>query len=121
MSKARSVCGRCSLAMPRSAPYCPGCGALVHSSASGARPIEYEEVSDYSRLLALLLCIFLGYIGAHRFYVGRLWTGVLWLLTGGLFGAGYVLDLVAILMGRFRDREGLRLEYWNEFSTNAAL
>ncbi len=74
-------------------------------------------MSDYSRLLALLLCVFLGYLGAHRFYVGKVWTGALWLLTGGILGLGYVSDIVSIIMGRFRDCEGLRLVYWSDLSS----
>lgn len=41
-------------------------------------------------LLALGLC---GLCGLHRFYTGRIWTGLLWLFTAGLFGFGQVIDL----------------------------
>jgi hypothetical protein len=118
MDQARSVCGRCGAIVVPGAPYCTGCGAWFGAATPGAKPKDYEEVSDYSRLLALLLCVFLGYAGAHRFYVGKLWTGTLWLLTGGMLGIGYVSDIVALLMGRFRDHEGLRLVYWSDFSSS---
>ena len=46
--------------------------------------------SSKSRMVALLLCFFLGTLGAHRFYVGKIGTGVVWLLTlGGGFGIGH--------------------------------
>ena len=44
-----------------------------------------------------LLCIFLGGLGIHRFYAGKIGTGILWLLTGGLFGIGCLTALVALL------------------------
>ncbi len=117
MGEAASVCGRCGSTVAAGASYCAGCGTLVRAAAVGRKSKEYEEVSDYSRLLALLLCVFLGYVGAHRFYVGKVWTGMLWLLTGGILGVGYVSDIVALIMGRFRDHEGLRLEYWSDSSS----
>ena len=45
---------------------------------------------DYS--VAWILQTFLGFFGAHRFYMGKVWTGVLWLFTGGLFLIGYLYD-----------------------------
>jgi TM2 domain-containing membrane protein YozV len=71
-----------------------------------------KPVSPKSRLAALLLCFFFGYLGIHRFYVGKIGTGVLWLLTGGLFGIGYVVDMILIIVGSFTDAGGLFLINW---------
>lgn len=59
-----------------------------------------------SKMVALLLCIFLGGLGIHRFYVGKIGTGIIWLLTGGCFGIGYIVDLVMIATGKFTDKAG---------------
>ncbi len=64
-----------------------------------------------SRNVALLLCCvgFLGLGGFHRFYTGKIGTGILWLLTGGLFGIGTIVDLYFLLTGEFRDGNGYPL------------
>jgi len=62
-----------------------------------------------SKIAALLLCIFLGGFGAHRFYVGKSGTGVLYLFTMGLFGIGVLIDFIMILAGGFRDSFGYPL------------
>ena len=59
--------------------------------------------SPYSRLLALILCIFGGWGGFHRFYVRKIGTGVLWFCTGGLFGIGWFCDIIALLTGTYKD------------------
>ncbi len=72
------------------------------------------NVSDRSRLGALILSL-LGFTllcGMHRLYVGKLWTGLLWLATGGLCGIGQIFDIVMILIGCFDDKEGRPVLNW---------
>lgn len=73
----------------------------------------WSNVSDKSRLIALLLCIFVGGIGIHRFYVGKIGTGILWLFTGGCFGIGCLVDLIMIICGSFKDNMGRELKRWD--------
>ncbi|MBO7474186.1 MAG: TM2 domain-containing protein [Ruminococcus sp.] len=55
----------------------------------------------------LLLCLFLGFLGLHRFYVGRTRTGILYLFTFGLIGIGSLVDLIYIISDRFTDGKEL--------------
>ncbi len=71
------------------------------------------RVSHYSRTVALLLCMFLGGYGAHRFYVGKVGSGLLWLCTAGLFGIGSLIDLIMIASGSFTDDHGRAVYSWD--------
>ena len=74
-----------------------------------------KSVSSFKRLWALLLCAVgtSGFpAGLHRFYVGKIGSGLLWFLTGGLFFIGQIIDIIMIITGQFRDRYGRPLEMW---------
>ena len=59
-----------------------------------------------SKVVAILLCLFLGGLGVHRFYVGKVGSGILMLLTGGLLGIWTLIDFIVLLCGGFRDSNG---------------
>jgi hypothetical protein len=67
------------------------------------------KASPKSKATALLLCIFLGYLGVHRYYVGQSGMGTAYLFTLGLFGIGWIVDIFIILAGGFKDKYGRSL------------
>jgi len=73
-----------------------------------------NKISPKSRLIALLLCFFLGWLGVHRFYVGKVGTGVLMLCTLGCLGIWVMIDLIFIVGGSFHDKQGRRVINWSE-------
>jgi len=71
------------------------------------------NASEKSRLTALLLCFFLGGIGVHRFYVGKVGTGIVQILTlAGFCGIWVVIDFIMIIVGSFSDKKGRPLQNW---------
>lgn len=67
---------------------------------------------DKSQLVALILVLFLGYLGIHRFYLGYTWQGVVQLLTLGGFGIWAFIDLIRIITGDLKPKNG---EYTDTF------
>ncbi len=62
--------------------------------------------SPKSFTIATVLCFFLGVLGIHRFYVGKIFTGILQLVSGGGFGVWWIIDLIRLILGKFTDDEG---------------
>lgn len=59
-----------------------------------------------------LLFFFLAWLGVHRFYVGKIGTGILFLLTFGGLGIWWIIDLILIVTGNFRDKQGAKIAQW---------
>lgn len=100
-------CKNCGKEVRDNAVICVQCGCAV--SATKPNVLEDASASPKSKMTALLLCFFLGYLGIHRFYVGKTGIGVLMLLTGGCCGVLTLIDLINIIMGNFTDNDGLKV------------
>ena len=97
-----------------------------YSQEAPVRQIEYvQQIPAYSpksRSTALILCIFFGWLGVHRFYVGKVGTGLLYMFSAGALYIGWIVDIISIAKGTFRDSNGLLLvkenQYGNQYGQN---
>ena len=71
--------------------------AIVESKAADQAP---------QQAIAFFLCLFLGFTGAHRFYLRRHKTATIFALTLGLGGVGYVHDLLMLSLGMMKNQDG---------------
>jgi hypothetical protein len=78
--------------------------------------MESTEISDRSRGVALILGSAIGVFGAHRFYTGKIATGILQLATVGGFGIWWLYDMILLISGSFRDVDEKRVWRWWETS-----
>jgi len=96
------------------APAVPAPGDATQAAMAGGseQAVAGGGASDKKILVAFLLCFFLGWLGLHRFYVGKIGTGIVWLITWGIFGIGTIVDLIMLAVGAFKDKEGKKLTEW---------
>ena len=109
-------CKHCGAKIPEAAVICTACGCQVEEIKKAEQPnIVINNSNNNSNVnnnvnaavvmgkkaknkwVAVLLCFFLGYLGIHRFYEGKIGTGILWLITAGLFGIGWLVDFIILL------------------------
>ncbi|OFY44109.1 MAG: hypothetical protein A2X18_08230 [Bacteroidetes bacterium GWF2_40_14] len=102
------ACGTPPLAGNR---YCPNCKAETSPDAGicircGVGLINTSNHSEFDWLTTLLLCLFLGTFGIHRFYTKSIGIGIVQLLTLGGCGLWTLIDFIMIVVGNFRDGNG---------------
>ncbi|MBP1543694.1 MAG: TM2 domain-containing protein [Oscillospiraceae bacterium] len=108
-------CKHCGQSIPSAAVICTHCGCQVedmHSGAAANQPIIINNNNNNNnnmvgvgmvggnpknKWVSFFLCLFLGVVGAHKFYEGKIGSGLLYLFTGGLFAIGVFVDLFTIL------------------------
>lgn len=106
-------CQHCGQVIDKDCVICPKCGKQVaelkaeqpqvvinnsnnnvNTNINGRGGKKKKEINKW---LAFFLCLFLGWLGVHRFYEGKIGTGILYLITLGLCGIGVLVDLIIIL------------------------
>lgn len=106
-------CSTCGAKIAKSAVACPHCGApvaqnqqqpqIVINNSNANSNVNNNNIGgrnggkEKNKWVAFLLCFFLGYVGAHKFYEGRVGMGILYLFTAGLFGIGWFIDTIVLL------------------------
>lgn len=99
-------CSNCGSYVSDKAVVCVNCGCAV----GGNQIYVDQNASDKNGLVTLLLAIFVGYFGVHRFYVGKIGTGVLMFISLGFFGLWTLIDIIRIAVGSFTDDQGRRIQ-----------
>ncbi len=108
-------CPKCGSVVYNGMPNCTSCGQpLVWQTQPpvAAQAPNTEYISPKSRLAVTLLAYFLGVFGAHRFYVGKIGTGIAMLFTLGGLGIWALIDFIIAIVGGFKDSDGLPIKKW---------
>ena len=80
--------------------------SLTETNSNDELSSPAAAASGKSQLTALLLCLFIGVLGIHRFYLGYIWQGVVQLLTFGGLGIWSLIDLIRIITGDLQPKNG---------------
>ncbi len=113
------ICIGCGAKPLVGSSFCQACGAETNALAEiclkcGARLAKAEsvDISAKSRLTTTLLAFFLGEFGVHRFYLGKIGTGIAMLFTFGGLGIWALIDFIMAVAGTMKDKEGKTIKNW---------
>lgn len=121
-------CLNCGASVEKNRDCCKYCGTPYDNKVN-LQPLQNEKIiiqekvaekepksliSPKPRLTTLLLCVFLGTFGVHRFYVGKIGSGFLYMISLGGYGIGVLIDLISIITGTFKDMYGNYVVKWTE-------
>jgi predicted amidophosphoribosyltransferase len=119
VSDTAEICLGCGAKPVAGYKYCNICGAETNPMAEicikcGARvgKAEDKDVSPKSRLVVTLLAWFVGGLGIHRFYLGKIGTGILMIVTLGGLGIWSLIDFIVAVTGNMRDKDGKLIKNW---------
>jgi restriction system protein len=105
-------CKFCGEKIPEDAVMCTRCGRQVEQLKGEQPQVVINNANTNTNMnknigavsgrpknkwVAIILCAFLGFLGAHKFYEGKTGMGILYLFTCGLFGVGIIIDFIALL------------------------
>ena len=110
-------CKHCGAVIAADCVVCPKCGRQVEQLKSEQPQVVIHNTNTNTNVntnvnrnsaggrgrpknkwVAFILCLFLGFFGAHKFYEGKVGTGILYLFTAGLFGIGWIVDCITLLL-----------------------
>ena len=105
-------CKFCGEKIAEDAVMCTHCGrqveqikneqpqVIINNSNNNNANVNYGAVRGgaKNKWVALLLCVFLGYFGAHKFYEGKILLGLVYVFTVGLCGIGWAIDTISLLL-----------------------
>ena len=118
-SEPMKFCKHCGGKIPQDAVICTLCGRQVEVPQQMQQPtqviVNNSNVNTNANVntntnasvpggkvkdkwIAFILCLFLGYLGAHKFYEGKTVMGIVYIFTFGLFGIGWLIDIITILL-----------------------
>jgi TM2 domain-containing membrane protein YozV len=106
---ASKFCKHCGNNLTTDAQFCSKCGVQIETDSSFPqikKPHPSPKSHQKSPIVVLILGLFLGILGIHRVYVGKIYTGLFMLITVGGFGIWYLVDLILIVTNKFEDKNG---------------
>jgi len=103
-------CVECGAKIREKAEICPKCGVRQPLFSHQKEKNQQENSGRKSQMVAIILSIFVGWLGVDRFYLGLIGTGIIKLLTLGGWGIWWLIDVILIATNKLKDKEGESLE-----------